>query len=222
MKSHEEIRHRFEDQLEAVRGEVVVLGHLVVENGRRAAAAVLDNRLSRAAEVIAADDEIDSRYIHLERSVYELLARQQPVAGDLRLLVSLTRILYEMERSGDLAVNCAKSMLRQDGFRLPSTLHALLAQMTEASLDLFTQAVTALSSLEREAGIRLQRADDVVDDLTGEYYRTISIESDTLGLAAAIELSKVGRYFERIADHAVNIGEHVSYIVTGAFPRPTA
>lgn len=221
MKSHEDIRHRFEDQLEAVRREVVALGLLVVENGRRAAAAFLGNRLAEAAEVMAADDEIDSRYVALERDVYELLARQQPVAGDLRLLVSLTRILYEMERSGDLAVNCAKSMLRQDGFTLTPALHTLLQQMTKASVDLFAEAVGALSSLERDAGKRLAQADDTVDELTGEYYRTITAESDALGLGAAIELSKIGRYFERIADHAVNIGEHVTYIITGAFPRTT-
>jgi len=218
MHHREDTRHRFSEALDGVLRSTVELGALVLDNVRRGSEALLENRLDVARTVIDADGEIDEKYSALEQRVFEIMARQQPVAGDLRFLVSITRILYDIERSGDLAVNCAKGLIRREGYTLPPAIHSLLARMSRSSAELFHKGLEALAALDASAGRRLDVADDEVDDLVGELYSAIAGRSDDIGFDVAIELSRVGRYMERIGDHAVNIAEHVTFIVTGEFP----
>lgn len=217
---HDDARHTFHEVLDDVRRDSIALGALVLENTRRAAESLLENQLDLAARVVSADEEIDERYVELEHRVFEILARQQPVARDLRFLVSITRMLYEIERSGDLAVNCAKGLVRRNGYTMPADVHGVLARMTRSAVELFGDALDAFSEMDPGAGERLDRADDVVDDLVSDFYASIAANADGLGLDLAVELSRIGRYFERIADHAVNIAEHITFIVTGEFPEP--
>jgi len=215
---HDETRSRFSESLEAVHRGTLELGALVLENTRRTAEAMLENRLDLAHQVVEADTEIDKRYAGLERRVFEIMARQQPVAGDLRFLVAVTRILYEIERSGDLAVNAAKGIIRRDGYALPPDIHALIARLTRGATALFARGLDAFGDLDPSQATVLDRDDDEVDDLVGDLYSAIAKSSDVMGFDLAVELSRVGRYMERIADHAVNIAEHVAFIVTGSFP----
>jgi phosphate transport system protein len=215
----EETRQSFHEVLDQVRSDTVALGALVLENTRRMADALLENQIDLAQQVIEADEEIDERYVELEHRVFEILARQQPVAGDLRFLVSITRMLYEIERSGDLAVNAAKGLIRRDGYTLPPAVQSLLARMARGAVDVFGQGLDALREMDKTAGPRLDKADDVVDALVGEFYAITAAQADDMGLELAVELSRVGRYLERIADHGVNIGEHITFIVTGEFPE---
>ena len=210
-------RHHFEETLDTLHRDMVALGSLVLENANRACEVMLDNRHDMVEIVLAADVEIDQRYAELERRVFEILARQQPVAGDLRFLVSATRVLYEIERSGDLAVNCAKAMQRDEGFPLAAGLHGLLARLCTEATALFGRGVDVLAVMDPEGGPRLDREDDVVDGIVGEFYAAVALESERTGLATAIELSRIGRYLERIADHGVNIADNVSYITTGVW-----
>jgi len=214
-----EIRHRFEAELGAIQRGAVALGSLVLENAGRLVEALLEVRLDLAQQAIDADDQVDRAYIDLERRIFRLIALQQPVAGDLRLLISIIRIAHEIERSGDLVVNCAKGILRQQGFHLSNRLQGLLARLCRSTLDLFGRGIDSVSSLAPDAGARLDREDDTVDDLVGEFYTLLAVEAEAMHVDTAIELSRVGRYMERIADHAVNIGEHVGFAVTGIFPR---
>ena len=218
MHHRDDTRHRFSEALDGVLRSTVELGALVLDNVRRGSEALLENRLDVAQTVIDADGEIDEKYSALEQRVFEIMARQQPVAGDLRFLVSITRILYDIERSGDLAVNCAKGLIRREGYTLPPAIHSLLARMSRSSAELFHKGLEALAALDASAGERLDVADDEVDELVGELYSAIAGRSDDIGFDVAIELSRVGRYMERIGDHAVNIAEHVTFIVTGEFP----
>jgi phosphate transport system protein len=218
-RSNEDIRKHFEDLLDEVRHGAVELGSLVLENTRRASEALLENRLDLARAVERADDEIDHKYVSLEQRVFEILARQQPVASDLRFCVSITRVLYEIERSGDLAVNVARGLIRRDGYTIPPSIHGLLTRACEGACRLFQEGIDALADLDETAAVRLDEADDEVDDVVGELYAVIGKASDNIGFDVAVELSRVGRYMERIADHAVNIGEHVTFIVTGSFPE---
>jgi phosphate transport system protein len=215
---HSDARHRFAESLEEVKTGMLELGGLVLENTRRMGEALLENRLDLARAVMTGDEEIDARYAALEFRVFEIMARQQPVAGDLRFLVSATRILYEIERSGDLAVNGAKGLLRRDGYTMPPHIHSLVARLARASSDLFADGLEALRSLDPAAATVIDHADDAVDAVVGELYRAISKNSENIGFDLAIELSRIGRYLERIGDHAVNIAEHVAFIVTGSFP----
>ncbi len=215
---HDEIRHHFDEDLDTIRRDTVRLGSLVLENARRAAEAMLENDLELGDETVAADTEIDELAAQLERHVFETMARQQPVAGDLRFLVSITRMIYELERTGDLVVNCVKSLAFGDGFELSPRARGVLARAAKASGDVFALGVDSLADLDPELGARLDGEDDEVDDLVGEFYTLLPQESESSGLQNAISLSRVGRYLERIADHGVNIGQHVHYIVKGEFP----
>jgi phosphate transport system protein len=224
-EEHSEIRHRFEQQLEDIHEGLIRMASLVLENTKRAGEALLENRLDLVEAVFAADREVDALYTDLEEEVFGVLARQQPVAKDLRFLVSATRILYELERSGDLAVNCAKGLRRSDGFSMSSGLKSTLGRLIDDSTTLFGEGIDALAVMDATAGSRLDEQDDIVDESCGEFYRELAQESDDIGLAGAIELSRIGRYLERIADHAVNMAETITYTVTGQYPHlidPTA
>lgn len=215
-----EARGHFDTQLTQIRAGLVELGSLVTENLRLAGEAMREGKLDLIATVRAADETINERYFELERRTFEILARQQPVAGDLRFLVAATRIVYEQERSGDLVVNCVNMLERLAGFPQIPMLHSLLTQLVDASARMFQMSVDALADMDPESGSRLDTADDEVDDLVSRYYTEIGRQADGIGLESAIAMSRVGRFLERIADHAVNIGENVTYIVTAEFPQP--
>ena len=214
-----ETRHRFDTELDEIKRAAVSLGGLVLENAGRLTEALLDGRPDLAQEVIDADEAVDRAYIDLERRVFRVIALQQPVASDLRFLISIIRVAHEIERSGDLVVNCAKGISRQHGFHFDNQMQGLLARLCRASLSLFGSSIESLAALDPEAGPRLDHDDDVVDALVGEFYTLLATAAEGMHVDTAIELSRVGRYMERIADHAVNIGEHVGFIVTGIFPR---
>jgi len=215
----EEVRHKFEAQMAEERHGAVALGGLVLENQKRVAEAMLANDLELAKSVIDADDEVDAKYEELETAVFHTLALQQPVAGDLRLLVSLTRILYELERTGDLVVNCAKMLQRSEGFDLSPRLRGVLTTLTTEASALFARSLDALADLDGDLGAQLDADDDVVDETAGEWFEGMTEAAENHGVEGAILLSRIGRFQERIADHAVNIGQHVTYIVTGEFPE---
>lgn len=221
-KPHADLRQHYGASLEEVHTGILELGSLVLANVRRACEALLGNDLAAARLVVAGDDEIDTRYARLEYRVFEVMATQQPVAGDLRFLVSATRILYELERSGDLAVNIAKGLVRRDGYTMPPGIHALVARLARASSELFDRGLEAFQASDADAAVVIDRADDEVDSVVGEVYAAIARNSEEMGFDLAIELSRVGRYLERIADHAVNIAEHVAFVVTGEFPDESA
>lgn len=214
-----EARGHFSAQLDEIRGGLVELGALVVENLDRAGEAMREGRLGLIPQVRIADETINERYYDLERNTFEILARQQPVAGDLRFLVAATRIVYEQERSGDLVVNCVNMLERLGGFPEEPAISAPLSRLIDASGRIFSMSVDALATMDPEAGVTIDKADDEVDDLVSLYYTEIGRLADDIGLEAAIALSRVGRFLERIADHGVNIGENVTYVVTAQFPQ---
>jgi phosphate transport system protein len=143
------------------------------------------------------------------------------VARDLRFLVSATRILYELERSGDLVVNLAHSFNRIKGFSDSPHLRGMLERLVVESTGVLSKAITALGALDAEAGEALEAEDGVVDDLAAAFYAEVGRERNDLTLEVGIGLTRMGRFLERIADHGVNIGENTAYIVTAEFPGDT-
>lgn len=220
-RHHDESRHHFTETLDEIKDGMVEMGSLVVDNARRAGIAIVENRLELIPEVVGADEEINLRYAELERLTFETLARQQPVARDLRFLVSTTRILYELERSGDLVVNLMKVLDRIHGFPDSPQLRGMLDRLVAESTGLLSRAITALAEMDAEVGAALDAEDDVVDDLVSAFYQEIGREREQIGLEAGIALTRMGRFLERIADHGVNIGENTAYVVTAEFPGDT-
>ncbi|MDJ0664895.1 MAG: phosphate signaling complex protein PhoU, partial [Acidimicrobiia bacterium] len=211
-------RQRFQEELDSIQQDLVTMGSLVLENVQLAGDAMVEGRLDLVERVREADDRIDQLYLVAEKRTFGTLARQQPVAGDLRFLVAATRILYELERSGDLAYNCMKMLERLNGFPYHAAITPLLEASIAASCKVFAMGIDALDEMQPDAGASIDRADDEMDDLVSELYSAVGRHSDEIGLQPAIGLSRVGRFLERIADHAVNIGEHVTYVVTAELP----
>lgn len=222
MSDHHEGRHHFSEILDEVQQGLVKMSSIVLENVRRAGDAMVESRMDLIDTVRETDEQVNELYLHLERLTFETLARQQPVARDLRFLVSATRMLYEIERSGDLAVNLVNILDREEGFARHDVLTPLLERAVAASCKLFAMGVDAIADMTPEAGIVLDAADDEVDDLVSDFYTQVGRHSEDLGLDTAIAYSRVGRFLERIADHAVNLGDNVTYIVTAEFPQEGA
>lgn len=220
LEHHEtsDVRHRFDETLDDIRAGLVRMGSLVTENVRRAGEALTEGRLDLIDPVRAADRDVNALYSELEHLTFETVARQQPVATDLRFLMAASRILYELERSGDLAVNCVKILERIGGLPDVPGLTATLDRLIAVSADVFRRGVDAVADMQADAGTALDAADDLVDDTVSLFYTEIGRASEGIGLEAAVALSRIGRFMERIADHAVNIGEHITWVVTAEFP----
>lgn len=216
-----ETRPRYTETLHEIRQGMVRMSSLVEENMLRAGTAMTEGRIGLVEVVRDADEEINELYARLERTTFETLATQQPVAGDLRFLVASTRILYELERSGDLAVNCVKQLDRLNGFPENPALIGQIRRITDAAVKVLRMATDAIAEMREDAGHVIEKADDEVDDLVSEFYGMIAEAAPSIGLEAAISMSRVGRFLERVADHAVNIGENVTYIVTASYPGDT-
>lgn len=213
-----ELRHHYDDELDEIRAAIIDMSTLVLANIEKAGVVITENRLDEVEAVRAADLPVNERYRACEAKVFQVLALQQPVASDLRFLVASTRILYEVERSGDLAVNLVRALDRIDGIPADSTLQSLLTQLSEASATVFRHGIEALATMDATIGQEAEAADEVVDDLTADLYRAVTARQDDLGLEASVALFRMGRFLERIADHGVNIAENVTFMVTGRFP----
>ncbi len=216
---HEEIRHHFEDQLDEIRVRLVDLGTMTLDNIRRAGEVVLENRLDEVEAVKAADLPINEEYRALEERVFLILALQQPVASDLRFLVVATRILYEIERCGDLAVNMVKSLDRIDGIPADQTLHSILGRLAEASTAMFARGIEAIATMDADIGLGAESEDELTDDITSELFSAVTARQDDIGLEASVALFYIGRFLERIADHGVNIAQNITFAVTASFPE---
>ena len=220
MTEMEEIRHTYHGQLSDLRIDVVRLGLLATDAIAAGTEAFLEADLAGAERVIAADAAIDNLTHSLEERCYLTLARQQPMASDLRMVVALLRTIHEIERTGDLMVNVAKTTRRLYPVELPEPIRQLVEQMGHQARLQLRMAIEAFAEADCARAMALEDMDDVMDDLQRELFRTIFAlgRADEAGLQQMVQIALVGRYFERMADHAVNIGERVNYMVTGEIP----
>lgn len=215
-----EIRVSYHEQLAELRHDVVRLGALATEAIAAGTEALLDADLAAADQVISADAVLDDLTHSIEQRSYLILARQQPMASDLRTLVTVLRTIHEIERTGDLVVNIAKTTRRLYPNELPPRIRGLVARMgAQAAIQLRT-AIEAFAEEDAARAMALPDMDDVMDNLQRELFRVIFDmgAADDAALHRAVELALVGRFYERIADHAVNVGHRVAYMVTGELP----
>jgi phosphate transport system protein len=219
-----DLRKQFHEQLAEVRDANVQLGALVTESLPRATEALLAGDLGAAQELIDGDDAIDTLALSVEDQCYQLLALQQPMAGDLRAIVTAIRMTSEIERSGDLVVNIMKGSRRIYGTTIDPRLRGLIERMSDQANRLFRLAIDAYVDGDANLAAALDDMDDRLDQLHKDYIQAIfesHAEGSDLDLQAAVQLALIGRYYERIGDHAVNIGERVRYMVTGWLPEHT-
>jgi phosphate transport system protein len=220
-KNMAEIRRSYHEQLDDLCHDVCRLGALASEAIAAGTEALLGSDLAAADRVIGADLFLDDLTHSIEERSYRLLALQQPMASDLRRLVTVLRIIHEIERTGDLIVNVTKTTRRLYPFELPPRIRGLISRM---GIQAGVQLRVAMESFAEEDAARalaLPDMDDVMDELQKELFRAIfaSPEEGETGLHRAVQIALVGRYYERIADHAVNVGHRVAYMVTGELPN---
>ncbi len=215
-----EIRHTYHSQLDDLRVDVVRLGLLATDAIAAGTAALLEADLTGADRVIHADGGIDDLTRSLEERCYLTLARQQPMASDLRMVVAVLRTIHEIERTGDLMVNVAKTTRRLYPVEVAEPIRRLIEQMGKQAGVQMRLAIEAFAESDCVRALALEDMDDAMDDLQRELFRTIFAlgRADEAGLQQMVQIALVGRYYERMADHAVNIGERVNYMVTGEMP----
>ena len=217
----EELRKGFHGELSRVRGDLATLMQTVVAAIDRSTNVLLAGDLEGAEYLILQDDEIDARSIDLEDQCYKMLALQAPVAGELRQVVAIVKMIGEVERSADLTVNIAKASRRIFGHSLPDHLRELIGKMNGQAQQLFLSALGSFERSDVATAAALDDMDSYLDGLQRQFVQAV-LESHAAGqidLQVAIQLAVVARFYERIGDHAVNIGERVRYLVDGWRPE---
>lgn len=214
-------RRNFHQTLEEIRQEMIQMAALVTEGIPRATETLLMGDLREAQRIVEDDDPLDARAIILEETCYQVLALQQPMAGDLRGIVTAIRMIADIERSGDLVVNIAKGARRMFGTDIPARLRGLIGDMGEEATRLLRVSMDAYIDEDADLAAALDDLDDRLDAIHRGYIQEIfrAHQDGELTIQAAIQLALIGRYYERIGDHAVNIGERVRYMVTGWLPE---
>ncbi len=216
------MRDTFHDQLDSLTQDLQDMTRLVGVAMTDASKALLDADLRLAETVIDGDKFIDDRQHTFEERAIDLIARQQPVATDLRRLVAGLRIGAEIERMGDLARHIAKvARLRYPDPAIPADLRDTISAMTDVAERMCRKTGDIIGSADVQAALELDRDDDEMDRLHLVLFQRMLDDSWTHGVERAIDVTLVGRYYERYADHAVSVARRVVYLVTGKFaPGP--
>jgi phosphate transport system protein len=219
----DEIRKSFHQQLEDIKQDVIELAAMVVESIPRATQALLDADLTAAQAVIDYDDVLDAKSLEIEEECQRLLALQQPMASDLRVIMTAIRLNWDLERAGDLACNICKTIRRMYGTPIEPKLRGLIMQMSEEAYRLTRLAIDAYAERNVALAAALEDMDDRLDGLQRDFVIALIEQHDrtVMPLQSAVQLALVARYYERLGDHAVNIGERIQYMVTGWLPEHT-
>ncbi len=213
------MRELFDDQLDDVLDGVVDMVDRVRRATGDATQALLTADTQLAERVIAEDAEIDAGRESIETRSFLLLARQQPVAGDLRMLVAALRMVADLERMGDLAAHVAKLVrLRHPEHVVPRSAMPVIHEMAVVADRMVGDCRTVVTNRDVAAAEDLERADELMDRLRRSSFRIVLDREWEHGVEAAIDVALLGRYYERIADHAVSLARRVVYLVTGEHP----
>jgi phosphate transport system protein len=213
------MRDTYHEQLDDILVELERMTRTVATAVRRSTTALLEADIKAAEEVIAADVELDAGGENVEDRVFELMARQAPVANELRMLVAALRMVADLERMGDLAAHVAKiTRLRYPQSAIPAELHDVIQDMGTVAQQMVTTAGDVIKTRDVSAAQQMESTDDEMDKLRSNQFRLMMDDSWPHGVEVAVDIALLGRYYERIADHAVAMARRVVYLVTGELP----
>jgi phosphate transport system protein len=213
------MRYQYQNQLDSVLTELVQMTGWVRSALAEATDALLQADVTKAELVISGDLAIDQARERIEEESFEILARQAPVAGDLRMLVASLRMVADLERMGDLSVHVAKvARLRFPVSAVPTILVPTIRQMATTADEMIFAAAEIVASRDLEAARELEQADDTMDRLRRSMFRVLLSESWSEGVEPAVDMALIGRYYERIGDHAVSMARRIVFLVTGQHP----
>lgn len=209
-------RKSFHQQLEELYLDLLRMSNVTVEmlEKTRLAFQNLDNEL--ADNIIASDDEPDDFVVRIEENGIELLARQAPVAIDLRTIIVIMRLAQHLERVADLCVNICKAIKNLQGYTLSPWIKENMDEMFKRSSKMLVSAMESFKQHDVELAEELSTMDDTVDKINRTFLTSYDKDSEE-ELELTIRVVMIARFLERVADHAVDIGESVRYMVTGQF-----
>jgi phosphate transport system protein len=213
------IRSAFQDELDGVSQSLVDLTNMVSESIVKASKSLLSADLNLAEEVIATDAKIDDYQHELDARIIDIIARQQPVASDLRALITALRMSADLERMGDLAHHIAKvARLRHPNNAIPADLVLAFTEMGHVAEKLATKVATVITTRDTDMALQVEKDDDEMDELHKKVIIGITNSGGAITIESAIDLTLLGRYYERFADHAVAVARRVYFLVKGEFP----
>ncbi|GGK58886.1 phosphate signaling complex protein PhoU [Nocardia camponoti] len=189
----------------------------------RATQSLLQADLALAEQVISEQDRISIMIAEAEEKAFALLALQAPVAGDLRQVVSAIQIVGDVNRMGALALHVAKAARRRHPAHvLPEAVNGYFAEMGRIAVSMGAGAKEVLETRDPARAAQLDQDDEAMDDLHQHLFTLLMDRDWKHGVAAAVDVTLLGRYYERFADHAVEIGRRVIFLVTGVLPTEEA
>ena len=215
------MRDVFHDELDEIGAGVAEMIRLVAVAMERGTGALLDADLATAEAVIEADVKVDALRVDLEDRAFQMIARQQPVATDLRVLITTLHLVADLERMGDLALHVAKiARLRFPETAVPDEARDVIAQMGEVALSLVRKVADVVEGRDVSLAQAIEAEDDSMDALRRKLFTLVLSPRWAHGTEAAIDMTLLGRYYERYADHAVAVARRTIFIVTGERPAP--
>ena len=210
------MRDSYREELENINNCLVAMANAVGSAMSKATRALLDADVALADLVITGDAEIDATRESIEQRCFTLLARQQPVAGDLRTITTAMRIVSDLERMGDLAEHIAKlARMRFPESAVPQEVRPVFVEAGHLAERLVAKTATVIAKRDVEAARELESDDDAMDRLHRGLFRVLLSDDWPHGIESAIDITLLGRYYERFADHAVSVARRVVYLVTG-------
>ncbi|MGW5061793.1 phosphate signaling complex protein PhoU [Streptomyces sp. NPDC004096] len=210
------MRKVYHEELASISDRLVEMANLVGSAIGRATTALMDADLDLAERVIAADEKVDDLQRDLENQAIAVLARQQPVATDLRIVVTSLRMSADLERCGDLAQHVAKlARMRYPEQAVPRDLRRTILEMGQLAQRLMAQAAEVVLTQDVDAALQVEKDDDRMDELHRMIFQHLMDDRWQHGVETAVDVTLVGRYYERFADHAVSVARRVIYLVTG-------
>ncbi|HWJ82913.1 MAG TPA: phosphate signaling complex protein PhoU [Nocardioides sp.] len=213
------MREAFQDELDAIFSDLAGICGRVEEQVRLATTALMEGDSAVAEQVISADVEIDAARERVEENAFSLLSLQSPVAGDLRTVVAALRIVTDLERMGDLSVHVAKiARLRVPELAVPEPVRPTIARMAEVAEGMVCKLHAVITGRDAEQARAMAEMDEEMDQLRRVSFTQLLGDEWSHGVEAAVDVALLGRYYERIADHAVSIAKRVVYVVTGEKP----
>jgi len=213
------MRTIYHEQLDALATQLGEMCGLAGEAMKRATQALLEADLDAAEQVIRDHERIVAMRAQAEKEAFALLALQQPVAGELREIFSAIQIIADTERMGALAVHVAKIARREHPKQvLPDDVRECFADMGKVAIALGDSAKQVLVSRDRQQAAQLHEQDKAMDDLYRQLFNVLIDQEWKHGVSAGVDVALLGRFYERFADHAVEVGRRVIFMVTGELP----
>jgi len=209
----QQLRRRFHQQLDDIDAQVIRLFALVTESVAAATDTLLDGDTEAAREISERDRLVDELEAELEQLAERELLTQTPMAGDMRFLVSVLRVVPELERSADLAEHIAQRGATGLALRLTPVVRGLLEQMGGICSNMWRRAADAWVERDATAHSDLDSADDQLDMLQERL--VAELEKADVSLPDALQTTLLARFYERLGDHAVHISERVGYLADG-------